>query len=141
MSNYQTLIQNFVKEVWNKGNFDATETYWAADYVDHNLAVPNQAAGAAGARQVFTAFKFAFPDLHFTIEDILAEGDKVVWRWTSTGTNTGSMMGMPPTGKKATITGIEIYRMAGGKIAERWGNFDQLGLLQQLGVIPTPEQG
>jgi steroid delta-isomerase-like uncharacterized protein len=141
MSDYQTLIQNFVKEIWNKGNFDTTETYWAADYADHNPAVPNQAAGAAGARQVFMAFKSAFPDLHFTIEDILVEGDKVVWRWTSTGTNTGSMMGMPPTGKKATITGIEIYRMAGGKIAERWGNFDQLGLLQQLGVIPMPQQG
>jgi steroid delta-isomerase-like uncharacterized protein len=135
---YKTLIRNFVEEVWNKGHFDAIETYWAADYVDHNPAVPNQAAGAAGAKQVFMAFKSAFPDLHFTIEDIMVEGDKIVWRWTSTGTNTGSMLGMPPTGKQATISGIEIYRIASGKIGERWGNFDQLGLMQQLGVIPAP---
>jgi predicted ester cyclase len=87
------------------------------------------------------AFKSAFPDLHFTIEDTLVEGDKIVWRWSSTGTNTGSMMGMPSTNKKATITGIEIYRIANGKIAERWGNFDQLGMLQQLGVVPMPGQG
>ena len=140
MSEHKTLVQNFVKEVWNKGNFDAVETYWATDYVDHNLAVPNQAAGVAGARQVFMVFKSAFPDLRFTIEDTLVEEDKVVWRWTATGTNTGSMMGMPPMGKKVTITGTEIYRIAGGKIAERWGNFDQLGLLQQLGVIPAPGQ-
>jgi len=140
MSDHKTLVQNFVEEVWNKGNFEATETYWAADYIEHNLALPNQAAGAAGARQVFMAFKSAFPDLHFNIEDILVEGDKVVWRWNSTGTNTGSLMGMPPTHKKATISGIEIYRIAGGKIAERWGNFDQLGLLQQLGVVPAPGQ-
>jgi steroid delta-isomerase-like uncharacterized protein len=138
MSDHRTLVQNFVKEVWNKGNFDATETYWAANYIDHNPAVPNQAAGAVGARQVFMAFKSAFPDLNFTIEEMLVEGDKIVWRWTATGTNTGSMMGMPPTGKKATITGAEIYRIAGGKILERWGNFDQLGLMQQLGVIPAP---
>ena len=141
MSDHRTLVQNFVEEVWNKGDFNATETYWAADYIDHNLAVPNQAAGGAGARQVFMAFKSAFPDLHFTIEDTLVEGDKIVWRWSSTGTNTGSMMGMPSTNKKATITGIEIYRIANGKIAERWGNFDQLGMLQQLGVVPMPGQG
>jgi steroid delta-isomerase-like uncharacterized protein len=135
----KTLIHNFVEEVWNKGNFDATETFWAVDLIDHSPAIPNQPAGVAGARQVFVSFKTAFPDLQFTIEDIVIEGDKVAWRWTSTGTNIGSMMGLPPTGKKATITGIEIYRIADGKIVERWGNFDQLGMLQQLGVIPTAE--
>jgi steroid delta-isomerase-like uncharacterized protein len=137
----KTLMRNFVEEVWNKGNFEATVTFFAADFVDHNPAIPNQGPGAEGAKQVFMGYKAAFPDLHFVIQDMMIEGDKVVWRWISTGTNTGSMMGMPPTDKKATITGIEIYRMAGGKIAERWGNFDQLGLLQQLGVIPAPEQG
>lgn len=136
----KTQVRNFVEEVWNKGNFEAVDKYFAADFTDYNPAIPNQPQGAAGARQVFMAFKSAFPDLHFTIEDILVEGDKVVWRWSSTGTNTGSLMGMPPTHKKATIGGIEIYRIAGGKMAERWGNFDQLGLLQQLGVIPAPGQ-
>ncbi len=137
---HKTLIHNFVEEVWNKGNFDAVGQYFAADFVDHNQAMPQQPPGAAGARQVFAAFKAAFPDLHFTIEDILTEGDKVVWRWSSQGTNQGSLMGMPPTGKQATVTGIEIYRLADGKVAERWGNFDQLGMLQQLGVVPAPGQ-
>jgi steroid delta-isomerase-like uncharacterized protein len=136
----KTIVRNFAEEIWNKGNFEATTTYIAADFVDHNPAIPNQLPGAEGARQVFAAYKAAFPDLHFTIEDMMIEGDKVVWRWTSTGTNTGSMMGMPPTGKQVTVSGIEIYRLAGDKIAERWGNFDQLGLLQQLGVIPAPGQ-
>ncbi|MCK6629821.1 MAG: ester cyclase [Anaerolineae bacterium] len=140
MSDHKTLVQNFAEEIWNKGNFEATTTYVATDFVDHNPAIPNQPPGAEGARQVFATYKAAFPDQHFTIEDILVEADKVVWRWSSTGTNTGSLMGMPPTHKKATISGIEIYRIAGGKIAERWGNFDQLGLLQQLGVVPAPGQ-
>jgi steroid delta-isomerase-like uncharacterized protein len=137
----KTIVRNFVSDVWNKGNFAAVTGYFAADFADHSPVMPNQPQGAAGARQVFESFKAAFPDLNFTIEEMLAEGDKVVWRWRSTGTNSGSMMGMPPTGKSATVTGIEIYRITGGKIAERWGNLDQLGMLQQLGVIPTPGQG
>ena len=118
------IVHNFAEEIWNEGNFEAVTTYFAADFVDHSPAMPDQPPGAEGARQVFAAYKAAFPDLGFTTEELMSEGDKVVWRWTSTGTNTGSMMGMPPTGKQATITGIEIYRMAGDKIAERWGNFD-----------------
>ena len=136
----KTIVRNFVEEVWNKSNLDAVETYFAADFVDHNPARPGSPSGAEGAKQVFKMFKAAFPDLHFTIEDIMAEGDKVVWRWSSVGTNTGSLMGMPATNKQAKVTGIEIYRVVTGKIAERWGNFDQLGMLQQLGVIPTPGQ-
>ena len=71
---------------------------------------------------------------------MVADGDRVVLRWTARGTNTGEMMGMPATGKPATVTGIIVNRLAAGKIAEGWGNFDALGMLQQLGVIPTPEQ-
>ncbi len=75
-----------------------------------------------------------------TIEDLTAEGDRVVLRWTARGTNTGEMMGMPATDKPATVTGMFLNRFAGGKMVEGWGNFDALGMLQQLGVIPTPDQ-
>ncbi len=80
----------------------------------------------------------AFPDLHLTIEDEIAEGDKVVTRVTARGTHQGSFMGIRPTGKRAVVTGIVIDRFANGKTVEAWNNLDDLGLLQQLGVIPAP---
>lgn len=79
----------------------------------------------------------AFPDLHFTFEDFIAEGDQVVVRWTPSGTQKGELMGIPPSGKSFSATGIEIYRFEGGKIVEHWLESDMLGLLQQLGVVPS----
>ncbi len=93
--------------------------------------------GPEGAKAVVATYRGAFPDVHFTIEDQIVEGDKVVTRWTGQGTNTGSLFGMPPTGKPATVTGIQIDRIAGDKIAKTWVNFDALGMMQQLGVIPS----
>lgn len=85
-------------------------------------------------------FRTAFPDLYGTIEDLIAEGDKVVTRITYRGTHQGEFMGIPPTGRPVTMTFTGINRIAGGKIAEGWVNFDALGMMQQLGVIPTPGQ-
>jgi predicted ester cyclase len=85
-------------------------------------------------------FRTAFPDLHGTIEDQIAEGDKVVMRMTYRGTHQGELMGIPATGKPVTMTFISINRIAEGKIAEGWVNFDALGMMQQLGVIPVPGQ-
>jgi predicted ester cyclase len=82
----------------------------------------------------------AFPDLHFTLEDRIAEGDKVVSRWTFHGTHKGELQGMPPSGKQVTMTGISIDRLAWGKVVESWDNPDQLGLLQQIGALATPGQ-
>ena len=82
-------------------------------------------------------FLKAFPDLHLTVEDMIAEGDKVVTRFTSRGTQTGAFMGIPPTGKQVTVSSIVIARIADGKIVEEWGLDDQMGMLQQLGVIPV----
>ena len=82
----------------------------------------------------------AFPNLHFTFEDLIAEGDKVVVRETMSGTQQGELMGIPPTGKQFSVTGIEIYRFEGGKIVEHWLESDMLGLLQQLGALPSPAQ-
>jgi predicted ester cyclase len=82
----------------------------------------------------------AFPDLHLTVEDVVAEGEKVVVRTTARGTMKGDFLGMKPTGKTATWTEIHIGRYAGGKVAEHWATIDQLGMLQQLGLVATPEQ-
>jgi len=73
-----------------------------------------------------------------TVEDVIAEEDRVVVRWTAQGTQQGELLGVPPTGKQVTVTGIDVYRIENGRTAEHWGNFDQLGMLQQLGVIPVP---
>jgi steroid delta-isomerase-like uncharacterized protein len=133
----KSLVQAFFAKVWNEHNAEATGHYYTNDFLDHNPSIPGQPRGAEGAAQVFGTFIAAFPDIHFTIDFQVAEGDIVAARWTATGTNSGAMMGMPPTGKVATITGIDIFRIAGGKIAERWGNFDMAGLLRQVGVGPA----
>jgi steroid delta-isomerase-like uncharacterized protein len=83
----------------------------------------------------------AFPDIQYTVEDLIAEGDKVVARFSARGTHRGEFQGIPATGRSASVTGIGIYRVASGKIVEQWGIFDQLGMMQQLGVIPAPGQG
>ena len=85
-------------------------------------------------------YRTAFPDMRITIEDQVAEGDKVVTRWTASGTHQGDLMGIDPTGRRATVTGITIDRISGGKVEETWTNFDAMGMMQQLGVIPSPEQ-
>jgi len=117
------------------GNWTALDEVIAADVVDHYPS-PGQGPGLAGVKQVFEAFRTAFPDLHFSVEDMITEGDKVASRITLYGTHTGDFQGIPPTGKHVTQTGIDILRLAGGKVVERWGEFDNLGLLQQLGLLP-----
>ncbi len=107
--------------------------------VDHS-APPGLPGGIEGARQFAGMFLTAFPDMHFKVEDMIAEGDKVVARITMSGTQQGAFMGIPPTGKHVTITAIDISRMAGGKSVEHWIEMDTLGMMQQLGVIPAPGQ-
>jgi len=94
--------------------------------------------GIESFKHVINMFRTAFPDIHLTIQDEIAEGERVVHRWTMSGTQQGEFMGIPSTGKQATWTGITIVRFADGKILERWANVDILSMLQQLGAIPTP---
>jgi steroid delta-isomerase-like uncharacterized protein len=95
--------------------------------------------GREGIKQFYATLRAAFPDIHFTIEDQIAEGDRVVTRWTARATHTGEYQGIPPTGKQFSLTGIDIDRIANGKVVECWPIADELGVLQQLGVIPAPE--
>ena len=128
------LAKAMFPKAWNEGDFSVAEKVLSPDVVDHF----DNNKGIEAFKHVILGFRAAFPDVHLTVEDEIAEGDKVVHRWSMTGTHKGPLFGIPPTGKKATWTGITIARFAGGKLVERWANVDVLGILQQIGVIPPP---
>ncbi len=119
---------------------DVIDEIFDTDFVLNNPAVPD-IHGPDGYKQLVSDVRSAFPDLRLTVEDQIAEGDMVVTRWTLTGTHKGDFMGIPSTGVQVTVTGIDIDRIAFGKIVEEWTSDDVLGLMQQLGVIPPMEQG
>ena len=118
----------------NQGDLTIIDELCAPNHLSHNP--PTTTHGPEEYKQSYSMLLTAFPDLHFTIEDQLAEGDKVAARLTVSGTHTGVFMGIPPTGKHVTMTGIAISHWVGGKSDEVWINIDSLGLLQQLGVVP-----
>ena len=127
-------FHRLTNEVWHQGNFDILDELITSDYVGHESSTLIQ--GQDGLRQFVSLYRSAFPDVHFTIEDMIAEGDKLAVRWSVTGTHQGNLQGIPPTGKHTTGTGMTIVRFVDGKDAEDWVNWDTLGLLQQLGVVP-----
>src|SRR5260221_2779978 len=133
--------RRFYEEVWHKHHLGYVDELVAPEVVEHNPAVPGQGPGLEGFRQMIAMALSAFPDVQITIEDLVAEGDKVVVRWMGRGTHRGEFMGIPPTNKQVTPAGIDIWRYEGGKRVESWRQWDLLGLMQQLGVVPTPGQG
>ena len=135
---HKTIVRRWV-ELWNTKNVDAVTEFIAADYVRHDPNNPD-IRGAAAETQFVTMVLTAFPDLHITIDQLVAEGDTVVGRFTFRGTQRGVFSGIPPTQKQITFTATETFRIHGGKIAEQWVSMDALGMLQQLGVIPAPGQ-
>jgi predicted ester cyclase len=128
------------REIYNSTNLDLLEEVLAADFIAHTL-LPGLPPGLDGARSVHEKTMATWPDQSVTTEDLIAEGERVVERWTQTQTHTGvPIFGAPAnTGKKLRITGISIYRIANGKIVEHWAESDLYGLMVQLGVIPAPE--
>jgi len=134
----KAIVRRFYEEVWTQGNLAAADELTTADIVNETLQPPVH--GLESLKQFVMIYRTAFPDFHFTLEDLIAEGDKVTVRFTCTGTQRGELLGIPPTGKRVTLTGIDIVRFADGKFAESWTNFDALGMLQQLGVISAPGQ-
>ncbi len=129
----------FFEEVVNKGDLAAIDELFADNFVQRD-ATPGTADDREGTKQFFAVAHSAFPDFHSTLEDMFAEGDKVVQRFTARGTHKGEWMGIAPTGKQMTVSGIAIHRITGGKIVEGWTSMDMLGALQQLGVVPPPGQ-
>jgi steroid delta-isomerase-like uncharacterized protein len=137
----KALVRREMVELFNHtGNLDAVEEIIAPDYVSYE-PTSGQTRGIEGARQFAATFRQAFPDLENTIDDMVAEGDKVVVRFKARGTHDGETEAFgPATGKRMDITGITIKRVSEGKIAEAWTNFDALGMMQQLGLIPESAQ-
>ena len=130
-----------LEEVFNRGNISLVDELFAPDFVEHEELPPGIPPGREAVKQLTTMFRSAFPDFKATIDDIVAEGDKVVIRQTWSGTHKGEFMGVPPTGKSVSFGVIDIVRIAGGKLVEHWGQMDMMSMMQQLGAIPTPGQG
>jgi steroid delta-isomerase-like uncharacterized protein len=135
----KALVRRQEEELFSRGNLDAADEIYAPDYVGHDPSNPEDIRGLEAAKQAAADYRQAFPDLHVTVEDLIAEGDRVAARLRFRGTHLGELDGIAPTGRRVDCTGIVISRMEGGKIAEDWANFDDLGMMQQLRLIP--EQG
>jgi len=135
----KAVSRRFLMEIFGQGKLAVADEIIALDYVNAGPgALPGLPPGPEGSKQLVMVYRNAFPDVQFTIDEQIAEGDKVVTRWTAHGTHKGELAGIPPTGKSATVTGMGVDRIVNGKIVESWGLFDQFGMMQQLGVIPTP---
>lgn len=129
------LARRFLREGLAGGSDEVLAEVLAPGYVDHN-APPGLPAGPAGIAQLFATYRAAFPDVDFEVEDAIAEGDRVVLRYTFRGTHSGPLFGVPATGRQVSMQGISIYRVEGGKLQEAWVTYDLLSLLQQVGAIP-----
>lgn len=133
----KAVVDEFIQALFSRGDLGAVEDYLAPDFVDHNPTVPGHAGDRESMRSASQMFRAAFPDWHSTIEDLLADGDKVIERFTAGGTHRGALMHIDPTGRTVTLSGINIFRLRDGKIVERWGVLDQLALMQQLDAMPS----
>lgn len=133
--NNNQIAVNFTEELWDKGNLKIADEIFSKDFIDHD-PVTGQLPGIEGYKLMVTDFRNAFPDLRVKNEDVIVEGNKVVVRWTAQGKHSGQLMNIPPTNKQVTLKGVDILLVENNKIIERWGEYDALGMLSQLGVLP-----
>jgi steroid delta-isomerase-like uncharacterized protein len=132
----KSLARRAFDELWTKGNLTAIDQLYSENCVFHDLGNPEDIRGRGGIKQFAQMFRTAFPDLQCTVEDVVAEGDKLALRWVSRGTHKGDLMGTAPTGKKVIFRGIQMQRISNGKIEEEWAGFNTLGALQEIGAVP-----
>jgi steroid delta-isomerase-like uncharacterized protein len=132
----KNAVRRLIEEVWNKGNLRVADELFAPNYIHHDASTPDVGLGPDSEKKRATLYRNAFPDFRLTIEDIIAEGETVVARWSCRGTHKGDLSGIAPTGKPFTISGISIARFASGKMVEGFINWDALGMMRQLGVVP-----
>jgi steroid delta-isomerase-like uncharacterized protein len=132
------ILRRLFEELFNRGDLDVADEIVAPNYVNHNPA-PGETPGLDGQKTFVSYLRSSFPDIHFKIEDMIAAEDKVVTRVSITGTHQGEFAGIPATGKFAQVSAINIHRISDGQIQEGWLNWDNLGFMQQLGAIPTPD--
>ena len=128
------LVRRFYEEVWGNANYQIADEVFAPDYVRHDLRPTQAAPGPEGQKQIARAFRAAFPDLRFEVEMVIAEDEYVMARWTASGTHTGPWGDVSPTGRPVTFSGVNVFRLEGGRVAEIWNHRDDLGLQDQLGV-------
>ena len=133
----KALVERFVEEVWNEGNAAAADELFVPDAQIHMPT--REVVDVDGLKGFAGAFRGSFPDWHSTFEELVAEGERVAERWTGRGTHRGELMGIPPTGKRVEVPGSVFYRIVGGKIVEFRGQLDMMGIMQQLGVMPSPQ--
>jgi len=134
--NNKAIVRRLFAELWNNGNLSLADQLFTPNYTHHDSSSPDFGYGPESERKRATLYRTAFPDLRLTIEDLIAEGDTVMARWTCQGTHKGDLNGIAPTGKQFTISGVTIARLLNGKLVEGYVNWDALGLMQQLGVVP-----
>ena len=137
MSN-DAVVRRVFDEAWNQKKINIIDETHASGYAFHDPASPGIDSPEA-YKGFLNTYHNGFPDTHFTVEEVICSGENVVVRFSITSTHTGELRGIPPSNKKIAITGISVFRMANGKIAEEWCNWDTLGMLQQIGVIPPME--
>jgi len=134
----KALVRRFVEEFWNQGNPAAADELMASDAEIHMPT--GEMVDLDGLKSFAGTFRESFPDWHSTFEELIAEGDRVAERWTGRGTHRGELWGIAPTGRRVEGPGSVFYRIADGKIVEFRGQFDMMGMMQQLGAIPTPQE-
>jgi steroid delta-isomerase-like uncharacterized protein len=132
----EAVVRRTFEELWNKGNLQLANELFSPNYAHHDPSTPDVGRGPESEKKRATLYRNAFPDLRLTVEDLIAGGETVVARWSCHGTHKGELDGILPTGRQFTITGVTITRFENGKMAEGWVNWDALGMMQQLGVVP-----
>jgi ketosteroid isomerase-like protein len=134
----KTAVRRLFDELWNKGNLLVADEIIAPTYLHHDDSTPDLGKGPESEKKRVNLYRTALHDFRLTIEDLLADGETVVARWSCRGVHKGELNGIAPTGKQFAITGVTIARFANGKIVEGFVNWDALGLMRQLGVVPEP---
>jgi predicted ester cyclase len=135
-THHKRLVDAFIQELFTQGDLTAVDRYVAPGFVNHDPPYPGAPDGPEGMRQAAALFRAACPDWHSDLEQLVEEGDVVVERFTARGTRRGEFMGAPATGEPLELRGINIWRISGDRIVERWGRLDDLGLARQLGAAP-----
>jgi steroid delta-isomerase-like uncharacterized protein len=129
------VVRRIFEQIWNQRNFAAADELIGPNFASHDPASPDFGRGPESVKRLVKYYTDAFPDTHFTIDDMVSEGDRVVTRWTVRGTHQGRLGDLPPTNRQVTVTGIDVTRVSGGKAQELWNHWDALGMMRQLGAV------
>ena len=131
----KALVRRFYEEVWDRGNSDFAFEVFADDYIRHDLRPTGALPGPEGQKRIADDFRAAFPDLRVTVDLMVGEGDYVVGRWTASGTHLGSWGALEATGRQATFSAVNVFRIENGKVVEIWNHRDDFGLSEQIGSV------